>query len=92
MSVRELHHALHLSRIGPAVAQQDAHAPSEGEAAGRSQGADAPERDLADRFRPRPAGGRAEDAGVARGRPLLAVLTGDRSKVQLSRRGRAADP
>ena len=43
-------------------------------------------------FVPRPAGDRPQDPGADGGRHLLALLAGDRSTVQLPRRGRRAGP
>ena len=43
--------AAHLSRVGPAIAQQDAEAPGQGEAAGGSPSGHATERDLGDGLR-----------------------------------------
>ena len=81
-----------LSRDGPAIAQQDAQAEGQGEAAGRPQGCHRTEPDLGDGLRPRSAGDRAEAAGADGGRYLLALLTGDRSALHVSRRGRGPDP
>ncbi len=82
----------YLSRDGPAIAQQDAQAEGQGEAAGRPQGCHRTEPDVGDGLRPRSAGDRAEAAGADGGRYLLALLTGDRSALHVSRRGRGPDP
>ena len=76
--------AAHLSRIGPAIAQQDAQAPGQGQAARRSPAGDAIERDLGDGLRARPAGDRPEAPRADHRRHVLAVLAGARAAVQHS--------
>ena len=80
-----------LQGVGPATEEQDTEAAGEGEAAGGPQRGDAAERDLGDGLRPRPAGDRPQDPRPDGRRHLLALLAGDRSAVQLSRRGRGAE-
>src|SRR4029078_1169374 len=84
-----------LSRVprdGPAIAQQNAQAPGQGEAAGRPQGGDRTEPDLGDGLRTRPAGDGSQASGADGGRYLLALLAGDGSALHLSRRGPRPDP
>ncbi len=82
---------LPLQGVGPAIAQQRARAPGQGEAAQGPSAGDAGERSLGDGFCPRPARDGPQDQGPDRGRHLLPVLAAPRSAVQLSRRGPRRD-
>ena len=68
--------AAHLSRVRPAIAQQDAQATGQGEAARGPASGNATERDLGDGFRARPTRDRPEAPRSDGRRYVLALLTG----------------
>ena len=78
--------AAHLSRVRPAIAQQDAEAAGQGEAARRSAARDATERDLGHGLRARPAGDRSQAARADDRRHVLALLAGAGAALHLPRR------
>lgn len=77
-----------LQGVGLAAAQQDAQAAGQGEAARGSYTGGSAERCLGNGLCSRPAGNGTEAAHPDRGGYVLPAIAGDRSPVQLSRRGR----